>query len=85
VRELPGFNGYYLIDAGEGVFASISLFDQAKTAHESTRFAARWVPSTRDDEPSSSVRGSGYGASALQSALMSRLLRPLYEMRPMSP
>ena len=43
VRELPGFNGYYLIDAGEGGFASIGLFDEAKTAHESTRIAARWV------------------------------------------
>ena len=43
LSELPGFSGYYLIDAGEGVFASIGLFDEAKTAHESTRIAARWV------------------------------------------
>ena len=35
--------GYYLIDAGEGVFASVSLFENAKEAHESTRTAARWV------------------------------------------
>ena len=41
--ELPGFAGYYLIEAGEGVFASISLFADAKQAHESTRVAARWV------------------------------------------
>ena len=40
---LPGFRGYYLIDAGEGVFASVSLFESAKEAHESTRVAARWV------------------------------------------
>jgi len=40
---LPGFRGYYLIDAGEGVFASVSLFENAKEAHESTRVAARWV------------------------------------------
>ena len=43
LSELPGFNGYYLIDAGEGVFASVSLFENAKEAHESTRIAARWV------------------------------------------
>jgi hypothetical protein len=43
VSRLPGFNGYYLIDAGEGVFASVSLFENAKEAHESTRIAARWV------------------------------------------
>ena len=43
LSELPGFRGYYMIDAGEGVFASISLFEDAKQAHESTRIAARWV------------------------------------------
>jgi hypothetical protein len=43
LSELPGFSGYYLIDAGEGVFASVSLFESAKEAHESTRMAARWV------------------------------------------
>ncbi len=43
LSQLPGFNGYYLIDAGEGVFASVSLFENAKEAHESTRIAARWV------------------------------------------
>ena len=43
LSELPGFSGYYLIDAGEGVFTSIGLFEDARQAHESTRMAARWV------------------------------------------
>ena len=43
LKMLPGFAGYYLIDAGESVFTSISLFENAKDAHESTRIAARWV------------------------------------------
>jgi len=43
LSQLPGFVGYYLIDAGEGVLASVSLFADAKQAHESTRVAARWV------------------------------------------
>jgi hypothetical protein len=43
LSELPGFNGYYMIDAGEGVFTSVSLFENAKEAHESTRMAATWV------------------------------------------
>jgi hypothetical protein len=43
LRELPGFGGYYLIDAGEGVFTSIGLFESSKEAHESTRIAASWV------------------------------------------
>jgi len=41
VSELPGFRGYYLIDGGETVLASIGLFENAKEAHESTRIAAR--------------------------------------------
>ena len=43
LRELPGFRGYYLIDAGEDVWTSIGLFETSKEAHESTRIAARWV------------------------------------------
>jgi hypothetical protein len=43
LSKLPGFGGYYLIDAGEGVFTSLGLFETAKEAHESTRIAARWV------------------------------------------
>jgi hypothetical protein len=43
VSKLPGFAGYYLIDAGEGVLTSIGLFEDASQAHESTRMAARWV------------------------------------------
>ncbi len=43
LRALPGFAGYSLIDCGEGVIASIGLFDHANQAHESTRVAARWI------------------------------------------
>ena len=43
LSRLAGFGGYWLIDAGNGVFTSISLFEDAKEAHESTRVAARWV------------------------------------------
>ena len=43
LSRLPGFGGYYLIDAGEGVFTSFGLFENAEQAHESTRIAARWV------------------------------------------
>jgi hypothetical protein len=43
LRELPGFCGYYLIDAGGGVLTSVGLFESSAQAHESTRLAARWV------------------------------------------
>ena len=43
VSKLPGFAGYYLIDAGNGVLTSVGLFEDVGQAHESTRIAARWV------------------------------------------
>jgi hypothetical protein len=43
LSELPGFNGYSLIDAGEGVMTSVSFFDTAAQADESSRIAAGWL------------------------------------------
>jgi hypothetical protein len=43
LSELPGFSGYYLIDAGNGVMSSIGFFDTAAHADESTRLASEWV------------------------------------------
>ena len=43
LSELPGFGGYYLIEASEGVLTSVGLFSTAEQAHESTRVAARWI------------------------------------------
>lgn len=43
LSEMPGFNGYYLIDAGHGVFSSVSIFDTEAHAEESTRAGSSWV------------------------------------------
>jgi hypothetical protein len=43
LSELPGFSGYYLIDAGNGVFSSVGFFDTEAQADESTRVASNWV------------------------------------------
>ena len=43
LRELPGFNGYSLIDAGNGVMTSVGFFDTAAQADESSRIAASWL------------------------------------------
>ena len=43
LSEMPGFNGYYLIDAGNGVFNSVNIFDTEAHAEESTRVASSWV------------------------------------------
>jgi hypothetical protein len=43
LSKLPGFEGYYLIEAGNGVMSSIGLFETSAQADESTRVAANWV------------------------------------------
>ena len=43
LSELPGFGGYHLIEAGNGVMSSISFFESRPQADESTRIAANWV------------------------------------------
>ena len=43
LSKLPGFEGYYLIEAGNGVMSSIGLFDTSAQADESTRVASNWV------------------------------------------
>ena len=43
LSELPGFSGYYLIDAGDGVFSSVGFFDTEAQADESARVASNWV------------------------------------------
>ncbi len=43
LSEMPGFGGYYLVDSGDGVFSSVSIFDTEAHADESTRIASSWV------------------------------------------
>ena len=43
LSKLPGFNGYYLVDADKDVMSSISFFDTSAQADESTRFVASWL------------------------------------------
>jgi hypothetical protein len=43
LSKMPGFSGYYLIEAGNGVMSSVGFFDTSAQADESTRVAATWV------------------------------------------
>ena len=43
LKDLPGFHGYTLIDAGNGVMTSVGFFDTAAQADESTRIAGSWL------------------------------------------
>ena len=43
LKELPGFGGYWLVDAGNGTFSSMSLFETTDQGKESTKLIADWV------------------------------------------
>jgi hypothetical protein len=43
LRELPGFAGYYLIEADNGVMSSIGLIETSQQADESTKVVAKWI------------------------------------------
>ena len=52
LSELPGFSGYYLVDAGNGVMSSIGIFETPAQGDESTRVVATWV---RDEKLESAL------------------------------
>jgi len=49
LRKLPGFAGYYLVEAGDGVFSSLGLFETREQGEESTKVVARWIREEKFD------------------------------------
>lgn len=43
LSKLPGFKGYYMIEAGNGIISELGLFETPEQADESTKLAASWV------------------------------------------
>jgi hypothetical protein len=43
LSKLPGFAGYYLIEADKGVFSSLGLFETAEQGKESSNVVASWI------------------------------------------
>jgi hypothetical protein len=43
LSKLPGFSGYHLIEAGNGVVSSVGFFETSAQVDESTRIASNWV------------------------------------------
>ena len=43
LRDQPGFQGYWVVDGGDGVLATITVFDTEDAAAASTSAAATWV------------------------------------------
>jgi len=47
LNKLPGFAGYWLIDAGNGVFSSLGLFETPEQGKESSSVVATWIRDER--------------------------------------
>ena len=43
LEKLSGFAGYWLVDAGNGTFSSLSLFETHEQCKESTKLVASWI------------------------------------------
>jgi len=43
LEKLPGFAGYFLVEAGNGIFSSIGLFETPEQGMESTKIVATWI------------------------------------------
>ena len=43
LRELPGFSGYYLLEADNGVLSSFGLFETREQADESKALVTKWI------------------------------------------
>jgi hypothetical protein len=43
LQHVPGFIAYYWIDAGDGVMASMSLFEDQEGADKSVEIAHAWI------------------------------------------
>jgi hypothetical protein len=43
LEKLPGFAGYFFVEAGNGVFTSLGLFETPEQGMESTKVVATWI------------------------------------------
>jgi hypothetical protein len=74
LSKLPGFSGYFLVDAGNGVFSSIGLFETPEQGKDSSNVVATWIRDEKLDtmipnEPKITsgqvvARGNGIKAAA---------------------
>jgi hypothetical protein len=76
LEKLPGFKGYFLVEAGNGVFSSLNLFETPEQGMESTKIVATWI---RDEKLETFIpmRRSNHSADSLdQQGYTPRPLRP---------
>ncbi len=49
LEELPGFKGYFLVEAGNGVFTSFGLFETFEQGEASTKLVTAWIKDEKLD------------------------------------
>jgi len=49
LRQAPGFRGYYVFDAGNGVGGSVTLFESRKEALAANDKALAWIRASLSD------------------------------------
>jgi hypothetical protein len=61
LEKLPGFAGYFLVEADKGVVTSLSLFETPEQGVESTKLVETWIREERLDTivPNSPMITSG--------------------------
>jgi hypothetical protein len=49
ISEMPGFVAYFAINAGQGEYGTVSVFEDQDSAEESNRVAEEWVAENLGD------------------------------------
>lgn len=50
LRELPGFSGYFLVEASNGILSSLGLFETGEQAEKSTSVVSKWITDEHFDK-----------------------------------
>jgi hypothetical protein len=76
LEKVPGFVAYYWIDAGDGLMASRSVFEDKAGADESVKFAHKWIERTPNLFPNPPEVTEGLVISTRGNASKSRVAPP---------
>jgi hypothetical protein len=49
MKQSPGFRGYYIFDAGEGVAGSVTFFEDRESAMAANAKALAWIQASLSD------------------------------------
>ena len=61
LEKVAGFISYYWIDAGDGIMASLSVFEDKAGAEESVKFAHQWIAESCRFLPQPGAGHRGHG------------------------